>query len=79
MNRTRISTTVDSELLSEARRAAPDSADAQLIDTALLALLQQHRGAVIDRAYAATYAEHPIDTPDDWGDLASFNEAAART
>jgi len=31
MARTRISTTVDSDLLSQARRSTPDTADAQLM------------------------------------------------
>ena len=30
----------------------------------------------IDASYAV-YDEHPLDEPDDWGDLASFREAAA--
>ena len=42
------------------------------------ALLSQYRAAEIDEAYAAAYAAHPIDEPDDWGDLASFGEAASR-
>jgi hypothetical protein len=38
-------------------------------------------GGVVDRdeveaAYAA-YDEQPLDEPDEWGDLASFREAAA--
>ena len=46
------------------------------MDEALAALLG--RGIVkleIDAAYAA-YDEHPIDQVDDWGDLASFRNAA---
>jgi hypothetical protein len=31
--------------------------------------------AEIDAAYAA-YDTHPIDEPDEWGDLASFRDAA---
>ena len=38
--------------------------------------LSAHRSAEIDSAYAAYY-EHPLDEPDEWGDLASFHEAAA--
>jgi hypothetical protein len=34
------------------------------------------RAAEIDGSYAA-YEEHPLDEPDEWGDLASFREAAA--
>ncbi len=33
------------------------------------------RAAEIDAAYAA-YDAHPLDEPDEWGDLASFREAA---
>jgi len=47
------------------------------LDEALAALLARHRGAEIDRSYAV-YDEHPLDEPDDWGDLASFRERAAQ-
>jgi hypothetical protein len=76
MARTRVSTTVDGELLADARRALSDLPDAALIDEALAALLCQHRAAEIDAAYNA-YDEHPLDGADEWGDLASFREAAA--
>lgn len=46
------------------------------MDAALRALLARHRAAEVDAAYAA-YDEHPIDEPDEWGDLASFHDAAA--
>jgi len=49
--------------------------DAALLDEALQALLARHRSAQVDAAYAA-YDEHPLDEPDEWGDLASFREAA---
>jgi len=73
MSRTRLSTTVDAELLKSARRASkkPDSA---LVDEALAALLARHRSAEVDASYAA-YEEHPLDEPDAWGDLASFRRA----
>jgi hypothetical protein len=32
----------------------------------------------IDAAYAA-YDRHPLNEPDEWGDLASFRAAAATT
>jgi GNAT superfamily N-acetyltransferase len=32
--------------------------------------------AEIDSAYAQAYAEHPLDEPDEWGDLGSFLDAA---
>lgn len=50
--------------------------DAALLDEALTALLARHRAAEIDASYAA-YDEHPLDEPDEWGDLTSFCEAAA--
>lgn len=74
MGRTRISTTVDSELLSDARKVSR-LADSVLIDAALSAYLARHRAAEIDAAYAA-YEAHPLDEPDEWGDLASWHEAA---
>jgi hypothetical protein len=47
-----------------------------LIDEALEALLIRHRAAEVDASYTA-YEEHPIDEPDEWGDLTSFRRAAA--
>jgi predicted metal-dependent phosphoesterase TrpH len=76
MSRVRVSTTVDEELLASARRALAPLTDAAVLDRALVALLDRHRAAEIDAAYAA-YDEHPLEEPDAWGDLASFREAAA--
>lgn len=76
MARTRLSTTVDLALLEEARRVGGAPSDAALIDAALGALLAHHRAAEVDAEYAA-YDEHPLDEPDEWGDLASFRRAAA--
>ena len=76
MNRTRLSTTVDAELLEGARRLRTGVTDAALIDEALTALLARHRAAEIDASYAA-YDEHPLDERDEWGDLESFRRAAA--
>jgi hypothetical protein len=76
MNRARLSTTVNAELLADARRARSGATDAALIDEALEALLARHRSAEVDASYAA-YGERPLDEPDEWGDLASFREAAA--
>jgi antitoxin MazE5 len=76
MARTRLSTTVDAELLADARRVRSGLTDAALIDEALHALLARQRAAEVDAGYAA-YDEHPLDEPDTWGDLASFREAAA--
>ncbi|MEZ5412514.1 MAG: antitoxin MazE5, partial [Acidimicrobiales bacterium] len=69
MARMRLSTTVDRSLLEEARRARAESSDAELIDEALTALLARDRAAEIDAAYNTAYAEHPLDEPDEWGDL----------
>ncbi len=77
MARTRLSTTVDAELLASARQTRAGGSDAELIDEALAALLARHRAATIDAAYAAGYDEHPIDEPDAWGDLDSFRSAAS--
>jgi len=76
MNRTRLSTTVDSALLRDARRARAGLRDAALVDEALEALLARHRAAEVDAGYAA-YDRHPLDEPDEWGDLASFRRHAA--
>lgn len=73
--RARISTTVDAELLATARRARSGLADSALIDEALAALVARQRAAEIDAGYAA-YDVHPLDEQDEWGDLASFREAA---
>ena len=78
MTRTRLSTTVNRDLLDQARMTRAGATDAQVIDAALAALLAQHRAADIDAAYADAYAVHPIDEPDEWGDLGSFREAASR-
>lgn len=78
MTRTRLSTTVDSDLLRTAREVRPDVTDSAVIEEALRALLARHRAAAIDAAYSA-YDAQPLDEPDEWGDLASFREAAARS
>jgi hypothetical protein len=75
MARTRVSTTVDAELLANARRARSGLADSALLDEALAALLARQRAAEIDAAYAA-YDAQPLDNEDEWGDLASFRAAA---
>lgn len=75
MARTRVSTTVDDALLTEARQVTAAPSDAALLDQALAALLAQHRRAEVDLAYAA-YDAVPLDEPDEWGDLASFRTTA---
>lgn len=66
---------MDADLLDRARRISgkPDSA---LVDDALAALVARHRAAEVDASYAA-YDVHPLDEPDEWGDLASFRRAVA--
>lgn len=76
MARERVSTTVDGELLAEARSRQTGLNDAALFDAALTALVRVSRNAEIDAAYTA-YDDHPLDEPDEWGDLASFRDAAA--
>lgn len=76
MSRTRLSTTVDVDLLREARALRSGSTDASLIDEALAALLAHNRRAVLDASYTA-YDEHPLHEPDAWGDLSSFRQAAS--
>lgn len=77
MARVRVSTTVDETLLTQARDIRRTN-DAALLDEALRALLARHRAVEIDASYAV-YDDHPIDEPDEWGDLASFRAAAAAT
>ena len=76
MARVRVSTTVDEDLLAHARSLSTGTTDAALVDEALRALLARHRATEIDETYKA-YDEHPIEEPDDWGDLATFRQAAA--
>ncbi len=76
MPRTRVSTTVDEQLLSSARRLRAGLTDSALLDEALASLLARNRAAEIDASYAA-YDARPLDEPDEWGDLASFRRAAS--
>lgn len=75
MARVRISTTVDEQLLEDARQTRAGKPDSVLIDDALAALLARDRAAEVDAAYSA-YDEHPLTENDEWGDLNSFREAA---
>jgi len=76
MPRTRVSTTVDGALLARARAALGGTQDSALLDAALAALLALHRAAELDAGYAV-YDALPLDQQDEWGDLASFRDAAA--
>jgi hypothetical protein len=78
MSRVRVSTTVDEHLLANARRTLKGQPDAVVIDEALRSLLLRHRSAELDAEYEA-YDAHPLEEPDEWGDLASFRAAAAAT
>ena len=75
MARARLSTTVNQQLLEDARRVREGKPDSIVIDDALAALLARHRSAKVDAAYSA-YDDHPLDEQDEWGDLATFREAA---
>jgi antitoxin MazE5 len=66
---------VDADLLDRARKAS-GKADSALIDEALAAWVARHRAAEVDASYAS-YDVHPLDEPDEWGDLASFRRAVA--
>ncbi len=79
MARTRISTTVDEDLLENARSLGAGVNDAELIDAALAALLAQYRRVETDARYEQAYTEHPLEEPDEWGDLAAFRDAASAT
>lgn len=74
MARIRISTTVSHDLLNQARDVLPDLNDASLMDRALAALCAEHRAAEIDRSYQV-FVDVPLDTEDEWGNLAEFLEA----
>ncbi len=76
MARTRVSTTVDVALLESARRVRSGMTDAALVDEALAALLARYRAAEVD-ASDAGYDEHPLDEPDEWGDLQTFRRGVA--
>jgi hypothetical protein len=78
MARIRLSTTVNPDLLANARRLRSGLTDAALIDEALEALLARQRSAEIDASYAG-YDKHPVDEPDEWGNLVEFRQAAAAT
>jgi hypothetical protein len=64
--------------LQKETKACKAKTDSALIDEALQALLARHRSVEVDGGYKA-YDEHPLEEPDEWGDLASFREAAAKS
>lgn len=73
-----MSTTVDDELLQRARSLAGYTTDSALLDAALRAYIDQKRSEEIDAAYIEAYERHPVDEPDEWGDLASWGDAVRR-
>lgn len=79
MTKARLSTTVDADLLKEARALHPGGTDAALVEAALRALLQTYRAAEIDATYAEAYTRWPANTDDDWGDVANFLDEARRS
>jgi hypothetical protein len=76
MVRVRVSTTVDEQLLQDARRVNGDQPDSVLVDAALRSFLLRHRAAELDAQYEV-YDRMPLAVPDEWGDLAAFRAAAA--
>ncbi|NLG21469.1 MAG: DUF2191 domain-containing protein [Actinomycetales bacterium] len=78
MSMVRISTTVDGDLLEQARRVHGGATDTVVLEAALRALLRELPATEADRVYADAYGRHPVDEPDDWGDLVAFLDAAAR-
>jgi len=76
--RVRISTTVDENLLKQARRKLKGATDSKVIEEALVMLLNHYRAAEIDASYEA-YDRMPLSMPDEWGDLESWHEAAKRS
>jgi hypothetical protein len=76
MTRVRISTTVDADLLRDARACCAGEKDASVMERALRALLAEHRAAEFDRRIDVAYREAALDEPDEWGDLGSFLSAA---
>ena len=66
---------MDARLLGSARSVRSGITDAALIDEALAALLARYRSAELDASYAA-YDKHPVDEPDEWGDMASWRRVA---
>jgi len=73
MAKVRVSTTVDQELLDEARACVAGARDSTLVERALRALLASERAAQIDREIDEGYERIPYDTPDEWGSLADFH------
>lgn len=74
MSKVRIDVMIDAELLERARVILSGVSDSSLIATALRSLLAAHRHAEVDAGYQA-YDDRPLDTPDAWGNLATWGQA----
>lgn len=61
--RTRLSTTVDAQLLKPARRARSGVTNATFIDEALAALLARHRSCEVDASFRFAGQQLPRDGP----------------
>lgn len=75
--RARVSTTVDAALLADARSLMPGIRDHALFDQALAALVAANRAAELDASYTA-YDDHPVDAPDQWGDVGAWRHTVGR-
>ena len=75
MSSAQIRTTVDGDLLAAVRAYRPAADDSVLLDEALMTLLVKLRKSEVDASYRELYDRVPFDTPDAWGDLASFAAA----
>jgi hypothetical protein len=74
--RIQVSTTVDDQLLKDARHVRIRLSGTALLDEALAALLARYTNSEIDASYSA-YDDKPIDGPEERGDMGSFREAAS--
>lgn len=77
MSEVRIDVMIDAELMERARVILCEVSDSSLIETALRSLLAAHRHAEVDARYQA-YDDRPLDTPDAWGDQASWAQATKK-
>lgn len=77
MPREQIIVSVDVDLLERARHTLPGRTDAALLKAGLESLLRERESAV-NQKYLAAYQASPVDTRDDWGDLSTFLDEAAR-
>lgn len=71
MPKARTSTTASDVLLEQARSAEPGLKDVDLLDHARSALRAEHRAGEVDRSYRV-FADLPLETEDEWGNLENF-------